>query len=277
MVRMDDNSFRTFAYQSSSRDPEKTRRSTPHHTGAAACLGAANTIGGFITKTGVGSCGWVFHTYQASFRDDLAPIHSHCGDGADTHFFTVARDLYNPFPLKAGDVMDVEYSLTMLPSEVTREEIEDLNEADLHLFGTAAEQSAPIVGWLGTKSAVGLLRQDGSMTLLGLGREPDRFPLPAATQGTAIAAYRLFGLVEPTYEYLDLSRGTVGVRPGGITVVDCGAALWEPVPEVSEGIYAEDGAAGPGQTPGDAGDAGYYGTLPGASGGGPIEGILRRK
>lgn len=237
MVRVVDTTLRTYAYRSSVSDPQRTAVSDVRHTGAAVPLAAANSIGGYLTKTGVGSCGWLIHQYRASFRDDLAPVYSHCGAGADTHFYVCWAEFFNPLAMKAGDKIEAEYSLTMLPCEVSREEIEDLNEADLHIFGSAKEQSAPIAGWFGTKNAVGLQRTDGSLILLGLGRGPARVPLPAATAEKALNAYRLFALAEPTYDYLDLSQGTVEVRPGWITVIDCGAALWEPVPAPSGGGY----------------------------------------
>jgi hypothetical protein len=247
MVRVDDNTSRTYAFRRSTSDPAKKMVSSLHHTGAAVALGATNTIGGYLSKTGVGSCGWVFHRYRANFRDHLSPVYGHCGDGADTHFFASAFELYHPMPMKAGDLLETEYSLTMLPCEVTREEIEDLNEADLHFFGTEKEQTAAVAGWLGTKGAVGLLRSDGSLTLLGLGRQASEVPLPASTQGNAVNAYRLFGLAEPAFEHLDVGRGTAEVRPGWITVVDCGAALWEPVPALGDLSYdPPNGVAGQG-------------------------------
>lgn len=233
MVRMDDNSFRTYRYRSSSADPAKTSVSNIHHTGAVVSLGAVNTIGGFLTKTGVGCCAWVFHRYQASFRSDLYPLHGHCGDGADTHFYLHWGEMFAPVGMRAGDKIDIEYSLTMLPSEATREDIEDLNEADLYLFGGEREQAAPITAWIGTKSAIGLQRGDGSLILLGIGSEPGRVAVPAASQARAQNVYRVFDLPQPSYEMLAISRGAVEVRPQWFTVVDCGGALQTPPPMVT--------------------------------------------
>ena len=47
-------------------------------------------------------------------------------------------------------------------------------EADLLYFGKEKEQKSKITGWIGTKQAVGLHRSDGSLILLGIGREPGR-------------------------------------------------------------------------------------------------------
>lgn len=243
MVRVDDNTGRVYAFRSSTSDRRKVSMSSDHHTGAAVPLGAANTIGGYFSKSGVGSCGWVFHQYRASFRDDLTPVFGHCGDGADTHLFTSFADLYGPLAMRSGDVLETEYSLTMLASEVTREEIEDLNEADMYFFGTAKEQAAEIDRWIGSRSALGLVRSDGSAILLGLGREPARVPVPASTASRAREAYRLFCPGELVYERLDVHGGTVEVRPGWITIVDCGAALWEPV------LVPGAGAGGGGERP----------------------------
>jgi hypothetical protein len=224
MVRVDDDTFRTYRYRVSNADAAKTALSDTHHTGGVWPLAASNTIGGFFTKTGVGSCGWVFEKYQASFRGDITPLYSHCGDGADTHFYLSWGEMLEPVGMRMGDKIEVEYSLTMLPSEVSREDIEDLNEADLHLFGKEKEQSSQITGWVGTKQAVGLRRCDGWLVLLGIGREPGRFPDPAARAANARVVYRVFDLPQPTHEALRISAGGVEVKPGWITVVDCGSA-----------------------------------------------------
>ena len=275
MVRLVDTTLRTYAFRSSVVDARRTAVSDIRHTGAAVPLAASSAIGGYFSKTGVGSCGWVFHRYRASFRDDLRPIFSHCGAGADTHFYTTWSEFFNPLVLKAGDKIETEYSLTLLPCEVSREEIEDLNEADLHIFGSVQEQAAPIVAWLGTPQAIGLQREDGSLLLLGLGRQPARVPLSAATVAKAANAYRLFALAEPTYDYLDLAQNTVEVRPGWITVVDCGAALWEPVPPLA-GVdyYPLNGAPPPTGDP-DPGAGRQPWPLPLT--GGPVRGALMRK
>lgn len=225
LCRFDDNSARTYTYPPSTADPTQRSQSGAHHTGAAEPLGARNTIGGFFTKTGVGSCGWVFHRYEASWREDLTPLHSHCGDGADNHFLLFWNELFSPVGMGQGDEVEVEYSLTMLPSEVLREHIEDLNEADLHFFGKAQEQRSEIVGWVGTKEAVGLRRSDGSLLLLGIGREPGRVPVPAETSAQARRSCRAFDLARPRTEPVAIEDGEIEVRPGWITLVDCGSVL----------------------------------------------------
>ena len=229
MVRVDDNSRRVYRYPASTADPAKTAVSGTHHTGAAVSLGAANAVGGFLTKTGVGSCGWLFHRYQASFRKDLHPLYSHCGDGADTHFYLYWGELFAPLGLQSGDTVEAEYSLTMLPSEVTREDIEDLNEADWAIFGGAGEHLAPITGWVGSKDAVGLQRGDGSLIVLGIGPEPATFPVPTASRGRVRRAYRLADLGDPHCDMLEANLDPLEVRPGWLTVLDCGAALLKPV------------------------------------------------
>ncbi len=275
MVRIADYTLRRFAYRSSVNDPQKTAISDIRHTATGVPLAARNTIGGFISKAGVGSCGWVFHEYGASFRTDLTPVYSHCGAGADTHFYATWAEFFNPLTMKAGDRITADYSLTMLPSEVRREEIEDLNEADLHFFGNEKEQNVPVAGWIGTRNAIGLRRADGSLILLGLGREPAQVPLPAGTMARAVSAYRLFALSEPTYDCLDLGQGTAEVRPGWITLVDCGAALWEPTP-----VYNGDPAPLPNE-PATAAGEGQGGagrkSWPQPPAGGPFQGMLRRK
>ena len=228
MIRWDDDTTRTYPYHCSTSEPEKLARSGAHHTGAAEALGAVNTIGGFFTKSGVGCCGWVFHQYRASWRGDLTPLHSHCGDGADNHFYLFWGDLYTPLGMKAGDEVEVEYTLTMLPSEVLREDIEDLNEADLLYFGKEKEQKSELVGWIGTKQAVGLRRSDGSLLLLGIGKEPGRVPVPASSRAQARQVYRAQDMVRPQVEELKISEGTVEVRPGWFTVVDCGSVIRPP-------------------------------------------------
>ncbi len=225
MCRFDDNSARTYPYHSSTTDPTKVTMAGQHHTGAAEPLEAVNTIGGFFTKTGVGSCGWVFHQYKASWRQDASPLHGHCGDGADNHFLLFWNELFTPLGMKAGDELEVEYSLTMLPSEVLREDIEDLNEADLFHFGKEKEQKSEITGWVGTKQAVGLRRSDGSLILLGIGREPGRLPVPTGTQAQARRICRSFDLIRPQVQDLQITEGSVEVKPRWVTIVDCGSAL----------------------------------------------------
>ncbi len=228
MLRMDDNSRRRYPYPASTADPKKTAVSGTHHTGAATAMEAANTIGGWFTKSGVGCIGLVVHRYKASFRDDLTPLHSHCGDGADTHHYLFWGGLFTPLGMKAGGQVDIEYSLTMLPGEPLHTEIEDINEADLFFFGKAKEQRSQIVGWLGTKQAIGLERSDGSVILLGIGAKPGRVKLPAATPKKAKRAFRVFDLGRPRYQKIEIAGGAVEVRPRHTTVVDCGAALHGP-------------------------------------------------
>lgn len=228
MIRFDDNSRRVYPYRSSTADPEQVAISGFHHTSAAIPLEAVNTIGGFLTKSGVGSCGWIFSKYRSTFREDLSPLHSHCGDGADNHFLLFWGGLFTPLGMKAGDEVEIEYGLTMLPSEVLREDIEDLNEADLYLFGKEKEQKSQITGWLGTKQAVGLQRSDGSLIALGIGREPGRLRVPAMSQEKAQRVYRFFDLVRSQRERLQIKGGTVETKPGWFTVIDCGSVLNQP-------------------------------------------------
>jgi hypothetical protein len=248
---------------------------------AAVPLGATNTIGGYFAKAGVGSCGWVFHRYRANFRDDLTPVYSRCGPGAGTHFHAACAELFGAMALGPGYWIEAEYSLTMLPCVVTREEIEDLNEADLRFFGTEKEQTAAVAGWFGTKTAVGLLRSDGSLILLGLGREPGRVPVPAGTVNKAVSVYRIFDLVDPTYDQLDLKGGTAEVRPGWITVIDCGAALWQPVPVLDwmSGYYPNAAAPLTAEPEAQAGEGAEVGgdAWPTPPGGDPVKGLLMRK
>jgi len=57
LVRMDDNSPRTYPYPASTSDPKKMAQSGTHHTGAAVSMEATNTIGGWFTKSGTGCIG----------------------------------------------------------------------------------------------------------------------------------------------------------------------------------------------------------------------------
>jgi hypothetical protein len=225
MIRMDDNTRRSYPYPSSTADPKQIARSGAHHTGAAVAMEATNTVGGWFTKSGVGCIGLAFHECKTTFRSDLTPLHSHCGDGADTHFYLLWGGLYTPLGMKAGDAVDIAYSLTMLPSEPLHTDIEDLNEADLFVFGDAKQQRSPIVGWLGTKQALGLVRGDGSVILLGLGTQPGRVKLPEATGPQAKRAFRVFDLGRPQYEKAAIAEGAIEVRPRSVTVIDCGSAL----------------------------------------------------
>ena len=231
LVRMDDNSLRSYPYPASTSDPGKIARSGSHHTGAAVAMEAVNTVGGWFTKTGAGCVGLVFHRYKANFRDDLVPLHSHCGDGADTHHYVLWGELFNPLGMKkAGDQVEIEYSLWMLPSEPLHTDVEDLNEADLHFFGKEKEQKSQITGWTGTKQAMGLVRSDGSIILLGLGTQPGRVKVPEATRSAAKRAFAIFDLRSEQYRKLEVTGGTVEVRPRSVTVIDCGSALRGPKP-----------------------------------------------
>jgi hypothetical protein len=116
----------------------------------------------------------------------------------------------------------------MLPSEPKPTDIEDLNEADLFFFGKAPEQKSQVTGWLGTKSALGLLRSDGSVIVLGIGREPATFQLPDETVRQAKQSFRVFDLGRPRYQNLTIANGAVEVRPGWVTVVDRGSSLQGP-------------------------------------------------
>lgn len=225
LVRMDDNTRRQYPYPANTADRSRVAVSGAHHTGAAVSMEATNTIGGWFTKTGAGCIGLVFHQYRASFRDDLAPLHSHCGDGADTHHYLFWGDLFRPLGMKPGDRVEIEYSLTMLPSEPLATDIEDLNEADLWLFGKAGEQKSQITGWLGTREALGLTRSDGSVVLLGLGTQPGRVRIPATAAGQVPRAFRLFDLGRPVWEKAEITDGHVEVRPRWITLIDGGSAV----------------------------------------------------
>ncbi|NOX53095.1 MAG: hypothetical protein GXP27_01375 [Planctomycetes bacterium] len=228
LVRMDDNSRRRYPFPKSTADATQIGLSGPHHTGAAVAMEAKNTIGGWFTKSGVGCIGLVFHQYKATFRDHLTPLQSHCGDGADTHVYLFWGDLYRPLGMKPGDQIDIEYTLTMLPSEPLLTDIEDINEADLWIFGKEKEQQSTIVGWIGTKRAIGLRRSDGSIILLGIGTEPGRVPVPPETRKKLKRAYLLFDPGRPRFEPVSIQDGTVEVRPRWLTVLDCGSARIEP-------------------------------------------------
>jgi hypothetical protein len=142
--------------------------------------------------------------------------------------------MYNPVTMSLGDRVIVDYSLTMLTSEVAREDIEDLNEADLHIFGHEPQQRSKITGWIGNKQAVGLTRSDGSVLLLGIGRQPGRTPVPGISSLAPRSIYRVRDLARPEYESVDVADGAADVLPGWLTVIDCGSALservtWQPL------------------------------------------------
>ena len=234
LLRVDDDTRRRYPFPSATADPARLGISGEHHTSAAVSTEATNTIGGWFTKSGMGCIGLVFHDYRAGFRDDLAPLHSHCGDGADTHFYLFWGDLFRPLGMKGGDTIVVDYSLSMLPSEPVFTEIEDLNEADLWIFGNAAVQKSRITGWLGTAEAIGLTRSDGSAIILGIGAKGGRFPVPE----TATRATRSFHVTDPgrpRWEPVSIVDGRVEVLPRRITVFDGGSALIGP-PAAGDGI-----------------------------------------
>ena len=232
----DDNSTRRFWYPASTSDPTARARSNTHHTEFSQPMYAKNTIGGWIAKEGVGAVGLVFDTYRASFRDDLTPIQSHCGDGADTHFYLLYNtigSLYTPFAMAAGDRVDIGYSLTTLRSVPNREQIEVLNEADLALFGTEATQRSTVVGWVGNEAAIGLKRSDGSMVIVGTGKSYTTIPVPSSTLPAVVEAYRYFDPAYPVPVAMDVSGGTIAVEPGRTTVLNAGSALVTMLPPTS--------------------------------------------
>ena len=227
-TRMDDNSRRRFPFHPSTRDPKLVKLSYGHHTGFGHPLHAENTIGGWFTKTGVGSVGWVMHKYQANFAKGLSPIHSHCGDGADTHIYAGWGELFFPWTLKAGDRLDVEYTLQCLPSEVLREQIELINEYDLAIFGEERKATSKIVRWYGTKDACGLVRSDGSALILGIGKRKTHYPIPPAVRKKVKVVFRLGDLRNCRFVTDPARGGAAAVHPWWVTVVDCGSALEGP-------------------------------------------------
>ena len=223
--RWDDNSPRRFPYPATTgRDPE-IRMSSGHNTGVAYLFNAVNTVGGWFTKSGTGSAFIVFHKYEANFRNDLCPIHSNCGDGADTHFMVFWGDLFRPFKMNKGDELNIEYSLFCLPTEVMLTDIYDLNEADLFFFGKEKEQKSEIVSWLGTKDAFGLMRSDGSIILLGVKPGSSMIEIPQESLRNAKRIVQVFDLGRPQFRELKPIEGKVETKPGWFTVVDCGSVI----------------------------------------------------
>lgn len=225
LARMRDYSSRTYPFPSSTSDPAQRTISGAHHTGAATSMEAVNAIGGWFSKSGVGSCGLVFHQYRANFRNDLRPVHSHCGDGADTHHYLFWRNLFSPLGMKKGDEIEIEYNLCFLPSEPLLTDIMDLNEADLQVFGGAKAQRSPVVGWVGTKEALGLVRADGSALFLGLGQQPTTVKIPVSVNNRLKSTYRTSDPERPQVVELHPENGSVKVMPSSFTIIDCGAAL----------------------------------------------------
>lgn len=230
LCRIDDNSARVFPYVASTSDPGKRLLSAIHHTGQAMSMESTNAIGGWFTRSGTGCVGFVFHQYRASFRADLRPVMGHCGDGADTHFFLFWGELFGPLNMKRGDEVEMKYSLFFLPSEPLFTDIIDLNEADILFFGTDPGQKSPVAGWVGTKDAIGIHREDGSLLLRGLGSgsKAARFPLPEGTRRRVRRVCRFVDMAQPEVTEMGMVDGTVEVIPGAFTLVDCGAVLRAP-------------------------------------------------
>jgi hypothetical protein len=152
-------------------------------------------------------------------------VHSHCGDGADTHIYAGWGQLYLPWVLDTGDWLRAEYTLQCLPSVVLREEIEKINEFDLALFGEEREAKSTIVRWYGTREACGLVRSDGSALILGLGPSYSSYPLAPDVRRRAVSVFRLNELAHCNWSEDPADNGSAVVRPGWVTVVDCGSAL----------------------------------------------------
>ena len=230
-ARMRDWSGRTFSYPSSTSNPSARTISGPHHTGAAFLMDSTNALGGWFSKKGVGSCGFVFHQYHANFRDDLRPLQSHCGDGADTHFYLFWGGLFSPVEMKKEEQMEIEYSLHFVPSEPQLTDIMDLNEVDINVFGDESSQKSPLSGWIGTKDMIGLTRADSSMLLLGLAGGPGRLPLPEDSAAKAKSIQRLSDVGRDVRSVAKVERGMVETAPGEFVIIDCGALLKPAVAE----------------------------------------------
>jgi hypothetical protein len=226
---MDDNSRRRFPFHVSTHDPSLTKLSFEHHTSFGHPLYAENTIGGWFTKSGVGCVGLVIRKYRANFVTGISPIHSHCGDGADTHFYAgwankaLGVEMFFPWELKKDDRLDVEYTLQCLPSEVLREQIELINEYDLVFFGEEREATSKIVRWYGDKNACGLLRSDGSAVILGIGKHATQYLVPAAVRPQVKGIFRLNDLRDCNFIRAPI-EGRADVLPRWVTIVDCGSA-----------------------------------------------------
>jgi hypothetical protein len=228
LARMRDYSGRTYVYPSSTANPAERATSGIHHTGAAFSMEAVNGVGGWFSRKGVGSCGIVFHSYRTSFREDLRPLHSHCGDGADTHFYLFWGGLFSPLGMKQGDEIEIEYSLCFIPSELQLTDVMDLNEADVSVFGDESTQRSALSGWVGTKDMVGLTRTDGSMLVRVLAGGPGRFPLPASSVAKAKSIQRLSDIGRNIRTAARFEDGMVEAAPGEFVIIDCGAGLPPP-------------------------------------------------
>jgi hypothetical protein len=230
ICNIDDNSDKVSSYRASTSDPTKRTQSSAHHTGGAASMETENSIGGWFTRNGSGCVGLVFHRYRATFRDDLRPVFSHCGDGADTHFYLFCGELFGPLGMKRGDEIEIRYSLFFLPAEPQVSDICSLNDMDLQVFGAEPQQQTPITAWVATKEVLGLQREDGSLILWGLGggSTPRRFPITAAVAEKVQRVSRFVSPDQPEVEELKVTEGAVSVLPGTFTLLDCGAVLHPP-------------------------------------------------
>jgi hypothetical protein len=188
-------------------------------------MNGVNAVGGWFSKKGSGSCGIIFHSYRASFRDDLRPLHSHCGDGADTHFYLFWGGLFSPLGMKKGDEIEIEYSLCFIPSELQMTDVMDINEVDINVFGDEEAQKSPLRRWVGTKDMAGLVRADGSMLLLGLAGGLGRFSLPSDFTANAKSVQRLSDAGRDTRTHARVENGFVTAAPGEFVIIDQGAAL----------------------------------------------------
>jgi hypothetical protein len=225
LARMRDWSARTYSFPSSTANPAERATSGVHHTAAAAPMNGVNAVGGWFSKKGSGSCGIIFHSYRASFRDDLRPLHSHCGDGADTHFYLFWGGLFSPLGMKKGDEIEIEYSLCFIPSELQMTDVMDINEVDINVFGDEEAQKSPLRRWVGTKDMAGLVRADGSMLLLGLAGGLGRFSLPSDFTANAKSVQRLSDAGRDTRTHARVENGFVTAAPGEFVIIDQGAAL----------------------------------------------------
>ena len=223
LIRMKDRSTRVYPYPCSTTDPSKIALSGMGHTGAAVSFEAVNTVGGWFTKSGTGCIGLVFHAYDATWRDDLRPLHSHCGDGADSHHYAFWNEMFTPLGMSKGDELLLDYSLFLLPAEPLPTDIDELNEADIWYFGKESEQHAPITAWTASKDAIGLVRGDGSIIALGIGDREGTLPLPDGPHPRF--ACLCYDRRRPRVEPLEPTDARIPTRPGWLTIVDRGAAI----------------------------------------------------
>jgi hypothetical protein len=159
----------------------------------------------------VGSVALLFHRYEGPTGTNRSPVHSHCGDGADTHFYIGGEQLYLFLDMRAGRTITADYSIFALPSIVTTEQVTDLNEVDLYYFGTAAQAKSKIARWYGSKSVLGLIREGGF-----------RLPTPRVN---AARCRRVNDMGNDRIEPVPVQGGHVEVFPGFVTIVDAGALI----------------------------------------------------